>query len=158
MRVWNPYRDPEQIKPDLTSQFPTLLWWLRGAAPPPDSLGHWEAEDAEALIPVLSIDSVGALFKVWFKINQGDNILEQVLHRLFSSLASLRGLARGPGVEHQAEAHTETCTPTPSQPGAPSQIWKCLFTLKAAPSLSQALLPPLGCVLWCLQHLPSARP
>lgn len=156
--IWNPYRDPEQIKPELTSQFPILPWWLHGAAPPPDSLGHWEAEDGEALVPVLSIDSVGALFKIWIKIIQGDSILAQVLDQLFSSVPSLHGLARGYGEEHLAEAHIETCTPIPSQPSAPAQIWKCLFTLKAAPSLSEALLPPLGCVLSCLQHLPSVCP
>lgn len=79
LRVWDPYRDPEQIKPELISQFPILLLWLHAAVPPPDSLGHWEAEDTEALVPVLSIDSVGALFKIWIQRNQGDNVLEQRL-------------------------------------------------------------------------------
>lgn len=128
--IWNPYRDPEQIKPELTSQFPILPWWLHGAAPPPDSLGHWEAEDGEALVPVLSIDSVGALFKIWIKIIQDDSILAQVLDQLFSSVPSLHGLARGYGEEHLAEAHIETCTPIPSQPSAPAQIWKCSLPLK----------------------------
>ena len=73
--VWDPHRDPE-----LISQLPILLLGLHGVGSLLDSLGHWEAGNAETLVPVLSIDSVGTLFKIWIKINQHDsNVLEQRL-------------------------------------------------------------------------------
>lgn len=118
----------------------------------------WLATRKEMLkpwVPVLTIDSVGTLFKIQIFKNQGYSII--------SSLPSFpHNLASGPSLEHCAQ--TDTHTPMHSQPGPASIDLKVLVHsqkqllhsqrpghLHTAPTL-------LGCVLWYLQHLPSASP
>lgn len=81
LEVWDPHRDPEQIILSSFPNFPSYYWGCTALVPP--RIRHWEAGDAEGLVPVLSIDSVATLFKIQIKRNQGDsNVLEQGLSPL----------------------------------------------------------------------------
>lgn len=72
--IWDPHRDPEQ---GTLSPFPILPLGQHGTSFPLDSLGCQEAGVAEALLSIISVDT---LVKIWIKRNQSDiDVLEQGL-------------------------------------------------------------------------------
>lgn len=134
--------------PELIPQFPILPLGLQGAGSLLDSLGNQEAGVVEALVPVFSKKSVGTLFKIWMKRNQGDsNVLEQGLQPVSAaSLVSPPTLLEAPVSSTGlpcGTAYTETQTPTCNQLGPPSTDLEALLYLpKAAPLLIKAWPPP----------------
>lgn len=94
-------------------------------------------------------------------LNRSYNHCQQLSH-------NPSGIPTGLSVKHWAAlqgcAHTETHTPTHSQLGAPSTDLEALLylqkhllrSLRPGRLSTPSTLPK--CVLWCLQHLPSARP